>query len=218
MLTKLTQKEIDYLFYIFNHRFGTAQWKTVDGDTDYDFYRENETLYLYFQWTEQAEDWRNNINFPATPYRDMENKWYAHRGFLKAWKNVEPYVKDLIMDETVKKIIIVGYSHGAAVATLAHEYVWFNRPDLRDTLEGYGFGAPRVYWGPMRKELQERWKNFHPILNKNDIVTHLPPTWLGFRHVGTPIKIDSQTKGWKFWLDAHWWGSYEQGLRNALGE
>lgn len=214
----MTKQQSDYLLRLFNYYFGRAKWQTAEGGTDFDYLREGETLYLYFQWTEQAEDNANNFDFPATPYRDMEDKWYAHRGFLRGWKNAEPYLKDAIMDQAVKKIIIIGYSHGAALATLAHEYVWYNRPDLRDTLEGYGFGCPRVFWGKLTPKMQERWANFHPILNKNDIVTHVPPRLFGFKHVGQPINIDSKTTGWKFFWDAHMWEAYEQGLKNAIDE
>ena len=116
--------------------------------------------------------------------------WYAHRGFLRVWKQIKPFVEEEIKNPKYKKIVIVGYSHGAAVATFCHEYVWFNRPDLRENgLEGFGFGCPKVYWGIMKKELKERWKHFHPIRDRHDIVTHMPPRIFGFRHVNKLIKF-----------------------------
>ena len=211
----MTKEYAEYLIYHFN-KFGFANFHSEEGTADFDTLREGDALYLYFQWTDEKYDWFYNLYFPCKPYRDMEDKWYCHRGFLKAWKHIEPYIKDEIMDPTVKKVMIVGFSQGAAVATFAYEYVWFNRPDLRDSLEGYGFGCPRVFWGRLKDSLAERWSNFHPIINKHDIVTHLPPKYFGFRHVGDPIYVDSKTKGWKFWLDAHSWSNYETGIRNAI--
>ena len=167
-----------------------ANYTTVENQGDYAIKQAGSKLYLFFEWSDGATDWKNNFNFPAKPYKDMGTTWYCHRGFLKVWKSIEPYVKGAIMRPTVKSVTIVGYSHGAAIAALCHEYVWFNRPDLRDKMEGYGFGAPRVFWGfKMREELKERWKNFHPVRNLNDIVTYMPPALFGFRHVNDVIEI-----------------------------
>ena len=172
-----------------------AEYTTVENQGDYAIKMVKNKLYLFFEWSDGATDWVNNFNFPAKPYSDMGTTWYCHRGFLNVWKSIEPYVKGAIMKPTVKSVVIVGYSHGAAIATLCHEYVWFNRPDLRDKLEGYGFGCPRVFWGfLMSKELKERWKNFHPVRNLNDIVTHMPPTLFGFRHVNDVIEIGEKNK------------------------
>lgn len=167
-----------------------AKYKTVENQGDYAIKRADNTLYLFFEWSDGKEDWRNNFDFPAKPYKDMGKTWYCHRGFLKVWKSIEPYLKDAIMDKTVKRVYIVGYSHGGAIATLCHEYVWYNRPDLRDNLIGYGFGCPRVYFGwTIDKELKQRWEHFHPVRNLNDIVTFVPPVLFGFRHVNKVLKI-----------------------------
>lgn len=170
-----------------------ANYKTVENQGDYAIQYDGSHLYLYFEWSDGQEDWKNNLDFPAKPYKDMGTTWYCHRGFLKVWKSIEPYVANAIADTKVTAITVVGYSHGGAIATLCHEYVWYNRPDLRDKLEGYGFGAPRVFWGCLKDELKHRWDNFHIIRNLNDGVTYLPPAVFGFRHVNTIDKIG--TKG-----------------------
>ena len=165
----------------------------VENDGDYATEKIGDTLYIYFQCSHSKIDWKNNFDFPARPYSEMGVKWRAHRGFLRVWKSIKPYIKDAVADESVKKIIVVGYSMGAAIATFCHEYVWYNRPDLRETgLEGYGFGCPRVYWGIMKKELKERWKHFHPIRNCGDIVTHVPPALFGFKHVNKVYNLKNK--------------------------
>ena len=136
----------------------------------------------------RTEDWKNNFDFAARPYKDMDTKWKAHRGFVRVWKSIEPYLKE-IHDPTIKKIIIVGYSHGAALAILAHEYVWFNRPDIREDCITYAFEAPRVFKGKLPKEIKERWANCFTFRVDNDIVTHVPPRVFGFRHVGNIVNI-----------------------------
>ena len=194
----------------YGRRYYSADFVHVEHDGDYALQRDGDTLYLFLEWSHGGADWENNFDFPAKPYKDMGAKWYCHRGFLRVWKSIEPYVKDAVLDQTVKKIVVVGFSHGAAIATLAHEYVWYNRPDLRDSLEGYGFGCPRCYWGfKVKKSLKERWANFHPIRNENDIVSHVPPVVFGFRHVNDIIQLHS---GAENSIRAHYWEEYEKGL------
>lgn len=149
--------------------------------------REGNTLYIYFEWSNGKTDWKNNFDFPAQPYRSMRNKWYAHRGFLRVWKVIEPHLQAEICDLSINKIIIGGYSHGAAIALLCHEYCKFNRPDI--AIEGYGYGAPRVVWGFVRKAVKKRFEGFTVIRNSRDIVTFAPPAIWGYRHIGNLIEI-----------------------------
>lgn len=171
-------------------RCWNATYTHVENEASYAIERDGDTLYILFQKSNGMIDWKNNFDFPAVPYTGMEIPWRCHRGFLKVWKSIEPYIIDAVRDLSVKEVVIVGYSHGAAIAALAHEYVWYHRPDLRDHLIGFGYGAPRCYWGwTMPAALKERWKNFYIIRNNNDIVTYVPPMLFGFRHVGeiTPL-------------------------------
>ena len=171
-----------------------AKYKHVENDGDYALEREGDSLYILFECSNGKVDWKNNFDFPTKPYKVMEITWSCHRGFLKVWKSIEPYIANAIIDPTVKKITIVGYSHGAAIASLCHEYVWYNRPDLREgNLEGFGFGCPKVYWGFMKKALKERWEHFHPIKNCSDIVTTVPPVIFGFIHVNKVYKLKNKT-------------------------
>ena len=165
----------------------------VGTSANYALQRQGKTLYIYFQDSNGAQDWKTNFNFPAKAYKRMgKTVWFAHRGFLKIWKELEPVLAADILDPHFDKIVIVGYSHGGALAALCHEYVWYHRPDLRATLEGYGFGAPRVFWGLKNPAVKQRWANFTVIRNLDDLVTHLPPAFLGFRHVGKLLKIGAR--------------------------
>ena len=160
--------------------------------------RDGSLLYIYFQWSNGKIDWKNNLDFPAKPYRDMKNRWYAHRGFLRVWKVIEPHIEASIRDESVKGIIIGGYSHGAAIALLCHEYCMFNRPDLakKRLIFGVGFGCPRVVWGFLKEPVKKRFEYFYVVRNGCDLVTHVPPKLFGFRHVGSMLKI-GQLEGYK---------------------
>ncbi len=153
------------------------------------------TLYIFFEHSSGKNDWKINLDFPAKPYKRMgKTVWFAHRGFLRQWKEIESALSEIILDKSLGKIVITGYSHGAALAVLCHEYVWFNRPDLRNSLLGYGFGCPRVIWGIKTKQLFRRFEGFTVIRNIDDIVTHLPPAILGYVHVGKMLEIGEKGK------------------------
>lgn len=192
-----------------------APYIHVENAGDYWLKSQGNTLYIYLEHSNGAIDWKNNLDFlpmatpniccrfhafkkgcalPCKPYEDMERPWMAHRGFLRVWKSIEPYLVQEIGNKRYRRILTVGYSHGAALAVLCHEYAWFHRPDIRDRIEGYGFGCPRVFWGIPKRRIKDRFRNFTVIRNINDIVTHVPPIWLGYSHVGKMLHIGERGK------------------------
>lgn len=167
-----------------------AQYTHTERDGDFALERVGGTLYVYFQKSNGLADWQSNLNFPAAPVmRNGERVYLAHRGFLAVWQDVWPHIARDLLDATAEKIVITGYSHGAALAVLCHEQVWYARPDLRDSLEGYGFGCPRVFFGIPWPRITHRWDRFLVVRNLDDAVTHLPPVYLGFSHVGHMLTI-----------------------------
>ncbi len=159
----------------------------------YCFRKRGDTLFLFFEKSNGAADWKNNLDFPAKPYREMERTWFVHRGFLRVFRSLEEPLARAVTGEGVAKIVISGYSHGAALALLCHEYCVYHRPDLEKTISGFGFGCPRVVWGYLPKEVGARFKNFTVVRNCRDVVTHLPPALLGYRHVGKLLHIGRGT-------------------------
>ena len=156
--------------------------------------KRGERLYIFFEHSNGIIDWRNNFDFPAKIYRENGDKWYVHRGFLHVWESAKIFLKDQILNRNVKEIVIVGYSHGAALALLCHEFCVFNRSDISNNIFGYGFGCPRVVYGCLKRNICERFKNFYVVRNCRDIVTHVPPIIFGFRHVGNIIHIGKKAK------------------------
>ena len=170
--------------------YAEKEYIHVEEDGSYLLQRQGNTLFLLLQKSNGKNDWRNNFDFPARPYHDMPITWKAHRGFVRVWKAIEPHVADAIQDPTVKRIVTIGYSHGAALAALAQEYIWFNRPDIRDNCYSYAFEPPRVFCGfKIPKKLKERWNNHIVIRTANDLVTHVPPALFGYKHVGSMLKL-----------------------------
>ncbi len=176
-------------------------YTSVENSGDFALERIGNKLYIYLECSDGGDDWQNNLDFIARPYKNMEGNWLAHGGFVRVWKSVEDYISDEILNDRYKKITVVGYSHGAALAVLCHEYAYYHRPDIRAQIFGYGFGCPRVICGRKSYEHERIWQNFTVIRNIDDIVTHLPPSLLGFFHVGKMIEIGKRGKYTR--IDAH---------------
>ena len=192
-------------------------YEQVGKTANYAAFRRGDTLYIFFQGSEGINDWKNNLDFPVKPYRRMgKTVWLAHRGFLRTWKEIEPFLEKFVADKSVRKTVVAGYSHGGALAMLCHEYVWYHRPDLRESSVGYGFGAPRVFWGLQTAQLKSRWKTFTVVRNINDLITHLPPSFLGFSHVGRLLKIGA--KGKYSPIEAHYAENILAELKNSCGK
>ena len=115
-----------------------------------------------------------------------------------------------ILHPNTKRVVIIGYSHGAALSLLCHEYVWFHRPDLRERLLGVGFGCPRVLYGCLPPEIAPRWEQFYVVRNLDDLITHLPPRVLGYCHVGNLVEVGKE--GRYSSVDAHRPESYRREL------
>ena len=163
--------------------------------------RIGDALFLWFEHSNGTRDWMHNLLFGAVPYRDMDPEWLCHAGFLRVFRDLRPLLQPLYRDPTLRRVCTVGYSHGAALSLLAHEAIWFERPDLRATLCSYAFGCPRVLCGCPPEAVTSRWEHFYRVVNGDDLVAHLPPRALGFCHVGTPVPIG--TPGKDSPVDAH---------------
>lgn len=231
---------MDKLSKLFHECAYDISYQQVGDSVNYAFKEEGSTLYIYFQGSNSVTDWIRNFLFGKRPYKDMKIPYRVHRGFLEAWKEVEDIVIAKVTEKDTKlklnrkkmkfedketfrwkEIIVVGYSHGGALAAFATECVWYWRPDLREgQLRGYGFEAPRIYAGlKVKNELKERWEHFTVIRTNQDIVTHCPPRLFVYTHVGNLLKINGDTSLVKEWyipkcIKSH----YPQVVYNALLE
>lgn len=188
-------------------------YRHVENNASFITFKQDNRLLIFFEASNGKIDWIHNFKFlavPTKPYKDMnKGGWLCHRGFLKVWKSIEKYIKEDIMNPEVTEIEIVGYSHGGAIAQLCYEYVKYNRPDV--DVSGVGYGAPRVYWGKINKEVVDRFVGFVIIRNGKDAVTHLPPKIFGYRDVCGMLDIG------RHWTLKDFKRSVkEKGLRKAI--
>lgn len=178
---------------------------TIGNETQVTILEEASQVFIALQGSVELQDWKYNFDFWAAPYKNMPVKWYAHQGFVKCWKEAEEEFAKLIEPYVGKKpIILLGYSHGAALALLAYEYLRFH--DIAAKV--YCFGCPRVLWFP-RKEILARFEDAVLVRRRGDLVTHVPFAWMGYRHAARLTKVG---KPRLIWWKRHLIAEYREAL------
>jgi predicted lipase len=127
---------------------------------------------LVFRGSDERKDWEQDLkfNFVNTVYGKM------HKGFKQSWDLVSSEIRKNLPN---KPLYITGHSYGGALAFISGIYI----PHLNVVT----FGCPRV----MHKNYFNYLKINHlRVRNNNDIVTMLPPKFLGYTHVGELLYLD----------------------------
>lgn len=205
----------------------------TDNDGDYFIEVIGDTIFIYFEESDSWADWMSNFDFLSTAYKNSEQPWKCHRGFLRVWKTmkdtIEKYVEDVIVARKkiykvdkehnllINRIVCAGYSHGAALCGLCVEdLVYLFKDKYCIDVCGYGFGCPKFTQSRLPKNVIERFNNFYPIRNGKDLVTYIPPTIFGYTHGCQNIMKIKPTKKYNC-IDAHRPESYTTELENLYG-
>lgn len=182
----------------------TADWITEPKtDTQYAVEETKEKIAIKLQGSTSKTDWIQNFSFWVKPYKEMENLFFVHYGFFKKFKSVKKiiYQKGLDASNGAKKLVILGYSQGAAIGLITAEYLRFHFPDLE--IEAHLFEPPRVFTFIGSKVLKERLKGVKIYLNGNDIVTKVPPWIFAYKHYGEKVLIGKKRRWWKISIKEH---------------
>lgn len=147
-------------------------------------------LYITFRGTTTVQDWKTNAAFQrkTIPYGNTESKIRVHTGFLEAYKS--PTVRNTIlgmMSDDIYQVKISGHSQGAALAILCGVDLEYNFP-AKD-YQVIVFGSPRIGNLAFQNSYNKRIFKTLRFENGNDIVTKLPFSCMGYRHVGIGIHI-----------------------------
>ena len=110
----------------------------------------------------------------------------VHRGFDRAFDAVSEQVTQALAARGAQPVLITGHSMGAALAVIAADHL-LSEENLRATAV-YAFGMPRVG----DEDFSVRYNdtlgaNTYRLVHGDDIVATVPPSRLGFRHVGRLI-------------------------------
>ena len=137
---------------------------------------------LFFKYTNSKSDWKQNLRF--WPKKDSVIGW-GHSGFLDLWNKVKEPIIEALKDSP--PLCISGFSLGAALAIDAH--IYFARKYARKPVT-FAFGSPKSLFLPNKNLDIFYCDTLYTIYTTNDPVHYLPPSILGYRHVGrhTPLK------------------------------
>ncbi|XZE52331.1 lipase family protein [Planctomycetaceae bacterium SH139] len=125
----------------------------------------------------------------------------VHRGFKGEVDHLWPMLEEVLSSNTLP-LWFCGHSLGAAMATICAgrcllSHISSNPAGL------YAYGSPRVGDSAYVNYVKFPYYRF---VNNNDIVTRLPPAWLGYRHSGREVYFDRgnrlrQLTGWRRSVD-----------------
>lgn len=132
-----------------------------------------------FQGTErEVGDIRADLDFKKIRFPGIPGKW--HRGFIvgagQFFMDIHSWLRT---ERKGRKLIITGFSLGAALAQALSVHLHYTRVD--HTV--FSFGGPRIANYRAARWLNSK-KNHSRIVTHDDPVPHLPPFFLGFKHVG----------------------------------
>ena len=111
----------------------------------------------------------------------------VHRGFKKEVDDLWPVLEKTLKNNT-KNLWFTGHSLGGAMATICAGRCLLAHIDTNPK-QIQTFGSPRV---GNKRYISHTKINYLRWVNNNDIVTRSPPIWLGYRHTGTEMYLDSE--------------------------
>ncbi len=200
-----------------------AAWRVRDQfrDTDWelDYFKDEETntlgfalekrgtLHIVFRAThdgEDAPDLRLNLTaYRRRPaYHSGDSNVRAHAGFLTRYEAVRADIARRVEASDLDRILLIGHSSGGAVAKIAYEDLR-SRYSERD-VRAITYGTPRVFNRAGAQQLADDRERILRVVNGDDLIAATPPAFLGYRHVGTLLRIGtSRPHPFVSWRDHH---------------
>ncbi|MGI9470383.1 MAG: lipase family protein [Rubripirellula sp.] len=158
-----------------------------DGSQAYRFRNEDDCV-IACRGTEPNE-W-NDIQADANAASVLaETTGKVHRGFKREVDDLWPMLETALMSNS-QPLWFCGHSLGGAMATICAGRCFLSHIEsVPEQL--YSYGSPRVG--------DKRYINYvtlqhYRYVNNNDIVTRVPPAWMGFRHCGSEVYLDHAGK------------------------
>jgi triacylglycerol lipase len=163
--------------------FPEAQLFDNDGSQAFRFRNEYDTV-LTCRGTEPTEwnDIKADANAIMSALGALGN---VHSGFNREVDDLWPLMVELLQADSLP-VWFCGHSLGGAMATIC-TYRCKRSSIVRDPQELHTYGSPRVgckRWIRHADVTHFRW------VNNNDIVTRVPPVFMGYRHCGNEMYLD----------------------------
>lgn len=175
--------------------FTDGKFFNCGGAQAYWFQNQHDSV-VVFRGTE-VNDW-NDIRADANALTALaETVGKVHRGFKAEVDEIWPHIEKAL-ESNKKPLWFCGHSLGGAMANICSARAMLSY--IKTEPEGvFTFGSPRV---GCKKYVSHVKLPHYRWVNNNDIVTRVPPTFLGYRHSGEEMYIDrlgrlKDIKGWR---------------------
>jgi triacylglycerol lipase len=163
--------------------FPDAQLFDHDGSQAYRFRNEHDVV-LACRGTEPSE-W-NDIQADAHATMSVVGSLgNVHSGFNREVDDLWPLLEDALRPNT-QPVWFCGHSLGGAMATIC-AYRCKTASISSDPQELHTFGSPRV---GCKKYIRHAEITHYRWVHNNDVVTRVPPVWMGYRHCGNEVYLD----------------------------
>jgi triacylglycerol lipase len=134
----------------------------------------------------EPNDW-NDIRADLSLGKVMaETVGKVHRGFKTEVDDLWPRLEQALVNNT-RKAWFAGHSLGAAMATICAGRCKISQIRT-DPHAVFTYGSPRV---GNRRYVQYLNIELYRWVHNNDIVTRVPPTWLGYSHKGQEVYLNA---------------------------
>lgn len=184
-----------------------------DGSQAYSF-SNNSDIVIAFRGTEPNE-W-NDVKADLDATKALaETIGHVHRGFKKEVDDIWPQLEEMLVSNKknlAKNLWFTGHSLGGAMASICAGRCLLSHIDT-SPIQIHTFGSPRV---GTKRYINHAKVDYYRWVNNNDIVTHTPPAWLGYRHSGQEMYLDAEgqlKKLNKVQRSADLWKGFVMGLK-----
>ncbi|KAJ3355057.1 hypothetical protein GGF32_002200 [Allomyces javanicus] len=175
---------------------GTTLVQYLTGKTNAGYVAYNasrNTVMVAFRGSSNVANWIDNLEFgkityPFTVPATFKSKPKVHKGFVDAYNEVRPSLLQALATAKSRyptaKITITGHSLGGAIATLAAADLAASGVVAASRVKLTVFNSPRVGTSEFSDLVGSlNLARVARYVEENDIVSHLPPTFLGFEHI-----------------------------------
>jgi len=144
---------------------------------------------LAFRGTEVSKLTDIKTDAKATMVSLIEGR--VHKGFINAYKSVQEEIEKNVAKLDGIPLYITGHSLGAALATVATQFLE-GHPVFRDQIAAcYTYGSPRVGNDQFDRDFKSA---IYRVVNTTDVVTVVPLLAMGYIHIGD-VRFLLRTKG-----------------------
>ncbi|KAL2266407.1 hypothetical protein VTJ83DRAFT_5759 [Remersonia thermophila] len=149
---------------------------------------------LSYRGTTSVRNWIADLSFFQMPC-DLTKGCLVHSGFYASWLEVKKASLDAVNQAKAAnptyKVIVTGYSLGAAVATLAVGYV----RKAGHAADLYTYASPRVGNLALVDFITNQPGGEYRLTHKDDPVPRLPPIIFNYRHTSPEYWLNEDDDG-----------------------